>query len=213
MTVQAFIRTLLPKDDKFFALMEKQSLVLHEGAVALAKFTDKGANAHDIALSVQELEHQGDALMHQVEEALEASFVTPIDREDIQRVAVRSDDVLDLLNHTARSFDLYGVEAPSPPMSKQMALLLDGTELLKTTLIKLRQADYGGIRDANREIKKIEKEGDRIFREAVAQLFRDPSIDAKILVRDKELLESLEEALDACEDLGELLAHLAVKNG
>lgn len=213
MPIQDVIRWLVPREDRFFELMEQQAAVLHKGAVELAKFAPGGPSTAELARSVQAIEHEGDALVHGVEEALARTFVTPIDREDIQKLSAELDDILDLINNTARSMSLFGLEAPTPPMSKLIGLLAGCAELLRDAVPLVRKADYPRLMESSRSIKKLEKEGDTAFRDAVAQLFRDPAVDAKTLLRDKEILEHLEEALDACEDAGEFLAHLAVKNG
>jgi uncharacterized protein len=213
MGVQDVVRWLLPKEDRFFELMEQQAVVLHKGATELGRFKSGGPSAADIAKSVQEIEHEGDALLHAVEEALAKTFVTPIDREDIQKLAGEIDDILDLINNTARSMSLYNVEAPTVAMTKLMALLESCALQLKDALPHLRGAAYDKLMQSSRDVKKLEKEGDTLFRDAVAQLFRDSEIDAKTLLRDKEILEHLEDAIDACEDTAEFLAHLAVKNG
>jgi uncharacterized protein len=213
MGLQDAVRWLLPKEDHFFELMEKQAATLSRAAAEMVRFKPGQTTAEQNAASIQAIEHEGDALVHAVEEALAKTFVTPIDREDIQKLSSMLDDILDLLNETARSMSLYGLDAPSPPMTQLSDLLLGATTQLADALPKLRQANYEALLAASHEVKKLEKEGDKVFRDAVAALFRDESVSAKQLLRDKEILTDLEEALDSCEDTAEFLAHLAVKNG
>ncbi|MCU0656744.1 MAG: DUF47 family protein [Polyangiaceae bacterium] len=213
MGLQDAVRWLLPKEDHFFELMEKQAAHIARAAEEMKKFRPGQVSAGENARVVLAIEHEGDALLHEVEESLAKTFVTPIDREDIQRLASMLDDVLDLLNETARSMDLYGLDAPSAPMSRLTELIAEAGAQLAAAMPMLRKADYDGLTAANREIKKLEKEGDKVFRDAVGALFRDESVSAKQLLRDKELLTDLEDALDSCEDVSEFLAHLAVKNG
>ena len=213
MGVQDLVRKILPREDSFFDLLEKQGVVLQTAARALAEFRPGGQSAEAVAKRVQEIEHDGDALMHAIEETLAKTFVTPIDREDIQHLATRLDDIVDKMNLTARSFALYGVDEPSPAMQKLIDLLVQCTDELSRAVPLLRKNAYAEITEAARRIKTLEKEGDTVFRDAVAKLFRDESVSAKRLIRDKEVLEDLEEAVDFCEDLGETLTHLAVKHG
>jgi uncharacterized protein Yka (UPF0111/DUF47 family) len=213
MGLQDAVRWLLPKEDQFFELMEKQAANIAKAAVEMQKFRPGQGSASENAKLILEIEHEGDALLHQVEDSLARTFVTPIDREDIQKLASMLDDTLDLLNETARSMDLYGLEAPSPAMQRLVDLFADAAKILAGAMPKLRRADYQALVVANRDIKKLEKEGDKVFRDAVGALFRDGAISAKELLRDKELLTDLEDALDSCEDVSEFLAHLAVKNG
>lgn len=213
MGLQDAVRWLLPKEDHFFELMEKQAANIAKAAGEMNKFRPGQVNASENAKTILDLEHEGDALLHQVEESLAKTFVTPIDREDIQKLASMLDDILDLMNETARSMDLYGLEFPSPPMLRLTELIGEAAKVLAGAVPMLRKADYEGLIAANRDIKKLEKEGDKVFRDAVGVLFRDESISAKQLLRDKELLTDLEDALDSCEDVSEFLANLAVKNG
>src|SRR5690606_39314636 len=149
----------------------------------------------------------------EIEEQLAKVFVTPIDREDIQMLAAELDDIVDLMNLTARTFELYAVPSPSPPMIALMKILVTTTEILKSELPALRRNEYAKLIAAGRVIKQHEKEGDRVFRDAVGQLFHDPAIDAKVVLRDKEVLEDLEKAIDKCETVAERLKNLAVKHG
>ena len=112
-----------------------------------------------------------------------------------------------------RAAVLYGVEKPTEPMGKLMDVLVDCTAVLKKAIPNLRKNAYAEITQASHQIRKLEKEGDTIFRDAVSALFHDPAIDAKKLLREKQVLEDLENAVDHCETVGETLAHLAVKHG
>ncbi len=163
MGVQDIVRWLLPREDVFYGLIERQGVLLDEAATALARLAH-GAAPAQVHEAVKEIEHRADALVHEIEEQLAAVFVTPIDREDIQLPA-------------------------------------------------LRRHQYARLIAAGRVIKQHEKDGDRIFRTAVSQLFHDPAIDAKELLREKEVLEDLELAIDRCETVSERLKHLAVKHG
>jgi uncharacterized protein len=211
--LQSMIRVLLPREDQFFDLMERQAKVLHEGAVALSRFDGVKVTADDVQKHVQEVEHKGDALLFEIEEALAKTFVTPIDREDIQALSTKLDDILDIVNLTARSFKLYAVPKPSTEMRAMMDILVKATSHIETALPALRKNSFDGIRACIHDVRALEKEGDTVFRDAVAKLFRDDAVDAKSLLRDKEVLEDLESAIDACEDLTDMLHHLAVKHG
>lgn len=212
MAVQDVVRWLLPKEEGFFEVIHQQAETLVKTAAALAAFKP-GVPASDIAKRVQELEHEGDRLLKSVEDQLAKTFVTPIDREDIQAIASRMDDVIDKVNLTARSLSLYGVAEPSEPMTKLFGLLERASAELVLATAALKRTAFGELTEIAKRIKLIEKEGDSVFRDAVAFLFRDPAIDAKELLRQKEILEDLEEAIDLCEDSAEFLVNVAVKHG
>ena len=213
MALQDAIRWFLPKEDKFYDLLEQQAAVLHEGALALARLDAAEPDMVAVRDAVQDLEHQGDKVMHEVEEALARTFVTPIDREDIQKLSSELDDILDVTNRAARAFVLYGIRTPSPPMRRMFELFVASTELLKTSLPSLRKNAYDELREATRGVKVLEKEADGVFRQAVSDLFNDPAVGAKDVLREKEVLEDLEAAIDQCEDVAEFLTNLAVKHG
>ncbi|MBA3547315.1 MAG: DUF47 family protein [Nannocystis sp.] len=212
MGMQDMIRWLLPREDVFYGLLERQSELLDAAARALAEFSN-GVPAEQIRDSVQKLEHEADAIVYEIEEQLAKVFVTPIDREDIQLLASSIDDIVDLINLTARTFVLFGVPKPTPPMAELMQILVKTAGVLRAELPALRRHEYSKLIALGRTIKVHEKEADQVFRNAVSALFHDPDIDAKVLLRDKEVLEDLESAIDRCETVAERLKNLAVKHG
>ncbi len=212
MGLQDMVRWLLPREDKFYGLIERQGVLLDEAAKALAELAGPAQPA-EVHEKVREIEHRADAIVYEIEEQLAAVFVTPIDREDIQLLASALDDIIDYINLTARTFVLFGVARPTPPMVAMMEVLVKMAEFLRAELPALRAHEYTRLIAAGRVIKQHEKDGDRIFRNAVSELFHDPNIDAKELLRQKEVLEDLELAIDKCETVSERLKNLAVKHG
>ena len=213
MGLQDFIQRLLPRQDEFFELLERQAGVARRAAQALASFAEEGKTAAAISEQVQVIEHEGDKLVHEMEEALARTFVTPIDREDIHLLASSIDDVLDLTNYAARACSMLGVERPTAPMVGLMKVLVDATGVLAEGLPALRRRAYDELRTSMRKIRQIEKEGDRIHREAVSEMFRKEYSDARVLLREREVLENLEAAIDRCEKVSDTLSNLAVKHG
>jgi uncharacterized protein Yka (UPF0111/DUF47 family) len=210
--LQDIVRWLLPREDVFFSLIERLTEQLEASAKELVKFSE-GSPADQVYERVREIEHQADRLVYESEEHFAKVFVTPIDREDIQALIVAIDDIIDIIYLTSRTFVLYGVPKPTAAMAEQMKLLVTLGEVLHTEIPALARHDYDRLIAAGRVIREHEKTGDKIFREAVAELFLNPEIDAKVLVRDKELLEDLEDAIDKFEIVAERLKNLAVKHG
>ncbi|MGQ0504311.1 MAG: DUF47 domain-containing protein [Myxococcaceae bacterium] len=213
MGLQSLVRFLLPKEDLFFRILEQQAEIAHEAALALAEFRSPEAKAEDVRTKVQQLEHAGDKLVHELEDALARTFVTPIDREDIQRLSNELDTVCDLANASVRACVLLGVEHPTPAMAHQMGKLVECTELLKNALPHLTKHEYTLLLEAGRKLRTKEKEGDTIYREALSALFRDARLDFRALLREREVLENLEDAIDHCERVGHSLVNLSVKHG
>ncbi len=210
--LQDFIRSLVPKEERFFDLLERQARLGHEAARALAEFGQHNSVAK-VSAALQELEHQGDALVHEIEEALAKTYITPIDREDIHALAGELDDVLDLANQAARACELLGVEHPTQPMVGLFDVLAKATDELANAVPLLRARKYADIMAAKRRIRVLEKEGDRLHRAAISDLFHAETVDARVVMREREVLEHLENAIDRCEKVADNLAFLAVKHG
>lgn len=214
MGLQSFVRFLLPRADHFYEYLERQADVAQRGALVLARFGGpEGGSAQDVCDAVQVLEHEGDGIVHEMEEALAKTFVTPLDREDLQRLSMELDDILDLTNATARVALLYGVERPSEATRQLTAILVEATAILARIMPALRKNRYTEIIDVARTVRKLEKDGDQIFRQETSRLFHDPSIDPRELIRQKTLLDDLEGAIDRCEHVASTLTNLAVKHG
>lgn len=212
MALQDIVRWLLPREDVFYTMIEQLAELLANTAEALATFAD-GVPAQQVFEAVRVFENEADKVVYEAEEQFAKVFVTPIDREDIQALIVAIDDIIDLLYLTSRALVLYGVEKPSPAMAEQMKLLAVLGRYLHSEIPALRRHQYDRLIAAGRVIREHEKTGDKIFREAVADLFHNPEVDAKILLRDKEVLEELERAVNKFEHVAERLKNLAVKHG
>jgi uncharacterized protein Yka (UPF0111/DUF47 family) len=212
MSLQGVLRWFVPKEAHFFDYVEAQAVIAHEAAMALAEFRGDGVTAETTRQKVQEVEHRGDKLVHAMEEALAKTFVTPIDREDLQRLSSELDTIADLINAGARACAWFGVDRPTPPMGALMLKLVECTEVLRDSLPALRKHEYPRLVECGRALRTREKEADTVYREAVSRLFKTET-DARIILREKEVLDDLENAVDHCETVGHLLVNLAVKHG
>ena len=201
------------KTDPFFVSFAAQGDVVRRATASLHRLHDPTASATEVARLVQEIEHEGDKLVRDIEAEIARSFVTPLDREDVRAIAISADDVVDKVNLTARSFVLFGVETPTPPMREMMELLRAAGVDLAEALAAPAAGKLGGVVEVHHRIKDAERKGDHVFRTAIAALFRDAPLDGRLLLREKELLEDLEEALDLCEDAAETIVRIAVKHG
>lgn len=212
MALQSIIRWVLPRESHFFDYLEGLGRFGHEAALAFASFQN-GRSAADVREAVQNVEHQADNLVRQMEDALARTFVTPLDREDLHLLSNELDDIIDLTNLAARTCGLYGVKEPTEAMVALMNVLIRACALIEEAVPNLRVHRYEALIDLGRQIRVIEKEGDEIFRAAMSQLFSDPKIDGKELIRQKEVLDHIEHAIDHCDNVGDMLANLAVKHG
>lgn len=202
---------LLPRDEQFFDLFEKAAGVVLAGAETLLQMLNDFDNADIYRKKIGDLEHEGDAVIHAVMDKLNRSFVTPFDHEDIRAIASRLDDIIDYTQAAAERLVLYQVKAP----------YLDSTELAGVLVQTVRQVQIvvGLLRDLGQrrvilehciEINRLENSGDKLYREALGRLFADG--DVLELIRWKEIFEQIEQAVDECEDLADVIESLVVKN-
>ena len=212
MSFQSLLRLLLPKEDHFYDILERHARVLEQAALELARLKDGTTPVATLRDRIQELEHEGDKAFHDMLEALGRTFVTPIDREDLQKLSKRLDDVIDLINAAVRACVLFGVKEPTRSMSLLIDKLVECSKALAVSVPKLRMRLYPEIIKVGSEVHYFEKEGDTVFRDALSALFHDPAIDAKTILREKEVLEDLEKAINRCDQAAELLTNIAVKN-
>ncbi len=222
MGFQDVIRFLLPKEDHFYTFLEQQAAVAHRAALTAKDYADDKAVLAEASAMLQEAEHEGDRLEHAMEEALGLTFVTPIDREDLQRLSSELDTVLDSTNRALQSCLMLGVTVPTEPMRRLARLIARCTEKVNEAVPLLRTNKYARIMEIARDLRKLEKEGDSIFREAMRDLFSEAvgggpahtgASDARVLIREKTVLEDLENAVDACDAIADTLSHMAIKHG
>lgn len=212
MGIDNIIRVIFPKEDQFYDFLEQQARLGKEAAAAFATF-GSGRSAREVRDAVQIIEHQADDIVRKLEDSLARTFVTPIDREDIHLLSNELDDVVDLTNLAARTCDLYRVKMPTPAMTSLMQDLVEAAGIIADAVPHLRTHKYSELIDLGRKIRLIEKRADETFRGAMSSLFEDNAIDAKELFKQKEVLDHIEHAVDYCDNVGDILANLAVKNG
>jgi predicted phosphate transport protein (TIGR00153 family) len=202
--------SIAPRDREFFDLFEEAA---GNGVRAadlldqmLRAFPDRG---DDLARDVLICEQDGDRITHDIIRRLNETFVTPIDREDIYELASALDDVVDYTEEVADYLILYKIEAPMEQAQRLAHVLLQCTRQLAEAMPRLR-----GFKDISHytvEVNRLENDGDRIVREAIASLF-DNGIDPMVVIRWKDIFERLEAAIDACEHVANILENIVIKN-
>jgi uncharacterized protein Yka (UPF0111/DUF47 family) len=213
MSFQNLIRRVFPKEESFFDLLERLGTLNQSAVATFRKLAVDGATPDSIAEAVQEVEHAADKVFHEVETGLARTFVTPIDREDIHQIAFEIDDIVDMVNLAARTCALFRITEFTPPMVALLDTLERCSQVIAEALPWLRKHDYTRIIAAGREVRALEKDADTVFRQTLSALFQDPAIDAKELLKQKELVEHIEDAVDRCDRLANTLCNLAVKHG
>jgi predicted phosphate transport protein (TIGR00153 family) len=166
-------------------------------------------NAPDLARDILVCEQDGDRITHDLIKRLNNTFVTPIDREDILSLASALDDVVDFTEEVADYLILYKIEAPMDQAQRLSHVLLQATRSIAEAMPRMH--NFGDISHYTIEINRLENDGDRIVREAIASLF-DGGIDPMVVIRWKDIFERLEDAIDATERVANLLEAIIIKN-
>ena len=202
--------SLVPKTTEFFDLFtaagENALQTARQADARFRTFPDSEVSQEE----VKRLENEGDDLTQQIIELLNTQYITPFDREDIYELAKEIDDVVDFIEYASDLLGLYKVERPMGQALEQCRVLVEATENLASALAELR-----GFRGAQRhllEVKRLEDEGDRIVRDAIAALFEDEEVSPRVIIRWKDIFEVLEQAVDACDRAAQVIGNIVVKN-
>jgi uncharacterized protein len=201
--------SLVPKDKVFFDLFAQAGENSLRAARLLHQMLGGWPEEEGLAREILLAEQEGDRITHQIIQRLNTTFVTPIDGEDIYGLATQLDDIVDYIEETADFMGLYKIEAPMEQSVAMADVLVRCCEQLSQALAGLR-----GFKDLERywiEIHRLENEGDRLYRDAVASLFAN-GIDPMVVIRWKDLFTALERAVDACETAAHILEGIVIKN-
>jgi len=201
---------LTPRTSAFYDLFARAGANALEAArraeTRFREYPDSSVSQAD----VKAIESAGDAITHDLIQLLNTQYVTPFDREDIYQLATAIDDVVDHIDEASDLLDLYAVEQPARQALEQCRILVAAVEQLSRALSSLK--GMRGVQDALVQVKQMEDEGDRVVRDAIGSLFHDSRTDPLVVIRWKDIFESLEDALDACETVANVLGNIVVKN-
>jgi predicted phosphate transport protein (TIGR00153 family) len=200
---------LAPRDRQFFDLFEEAGGNIERAASLLENMLVSFPERNDLAREILICEQDGDRITHDIIQRLNQTFVTPIDREDIYALASALDDVVDYTEEVSDYLGLYKIEAPMSQAQDLAHVLQAASRQIAEAMPRLR-----GFKDISHytvEINRLENDGDRITREAIASLF-DNGIDPMVVIRWKDIFERLEEAIDATERVANILEGIVIKN-
>jgi predicted phosphate transport protein (TIGR00153 family) len=200
---------VIPRQMAFFDLFEEAVANVESAAEALTQLLDDLGSAKEISARITELEHAGDELTHRIIGLLNTTFVVPLDRHDILHLASSLDDVLDSIEAVADLIWLLRLTDPLPQLRQQASVLRRATTSVGRALRDLRRTD--GVLEDVAEIKRQEREGDWVYRRAVADLYSGDFRAMEVLMW-KDLLDETERAIDHCEDIGNTIESVVLKN-
>ena len=200
---------LIPREERFFDLFVEDAANVLGAARLLEAMLRSYDQLERRAGELRDAEHRGDEISHDIGRRLEATFVTPFDREEIHGLISGLDDVLDYLEEVADTFVLYRISAPTAAAIEQAAIVVKQCEQIHEALGHLR--GFRGLEKYWIEVHRLENEGDRLARNAIAALFENEQ-DAVELVKWKDVYGLLEETIDMCEDVANIIERIVVKH-
>lgn len=215
MRLDSLIRWFMPREERFHELLARDTANLLEAARVFAEVAGSGSLAERRvkAVELKGIEHRGDDITRQVFEALNSTFITPFDREDIRSIATDLDDIVDYVEGVAHYLVLFELEE-SPEALRQFAdiLLAMAREIDALTGLIWDLANAPGIHDCIVRISELENQADRLHSTVIADLFRANGRDPLEILKWKEVYDGLENASDQCKDYAHVLGNVAVKN-
>lgn len=208
------LKLFQPQDKKFFPLFERATNNVKLSASVLVKLCNTANMDERIEYirEIERLEHEGDAITHEIFNELSSTFITPFDREDIHGLATAIDDILDYIHGSSKRIELYNVNQITTTMGKLADILESSVAELHIAIVELKNLrNKSRIKEATVKINALENHADDIFDTAIAGLF-DNETDAVQIIKIKEVLTALETATDKCEDAANVISSILVKH-
>jgi uncharacterized protein len=201
--------SLVPREQRFYDLFEQQATILVSASVLLKEALGDMGNLPARQREIKDLERLGDKYTYEIMRTLNETFVTPFDHEDISALAAGLDDILDYIEEIADTVNLYKIMVISRPASELADLLAQSVAQLEQAVGKLRSGKKDG--EYIIEVHRLEDIGDSASRRAIAELFQSQR-DPLEVIKLKDLYSLLEDALDRCEDVANVIENIAIKN-
>ena len=202
---------LVPHDKIYFDLFEKQAGILKEAAWQLVALTEDFTNVKEKRHEIEKLEHQGDQITHDIYKQLNTSFITPIDPEEISRLASSLDEVLDYIDGSTEKMYYYNIGSTDAHMIELAKLIHMSTCEIESAVKGIRSIkDPRYIEERCIEVNRLENLADDVLAHAVTDLFK--TNDAITIIKFKDIYEHLETATDYCEDVANVLSDIAIRH-
>lgn len=199
------------KEDIFYTLFYNFSKTIVGAAEAFNDLVNDCANLEEKAARMKEIETECDKECHKILAALNESFVTPFDREDIHNIATEMDDIVDSLEEVANRFFIFDIKFMRPDVDNLAMLALQATRELEIMFKYLPEIKKNNVvMDQIIEVNRLENEGDTIYRNALQALFKEET-DPIELIKWKHLYDEIEEALDSCEEVANIIEGVVMK--
>ena len=202
---------LIPREEKFFDMFDEASVILNRAAERFLALVTQFDRLAERSQEIKEDEHACDKVIGRIIEALDRTFITPIDREDIHTLATRLDDILDNIEETAYRFASLRIDKPTPAAQEMARIIHISCKHVTEAMTLCRNLkNVECIQKHIAEVGQLENEADRIYRESDSALFADPP-DILLLIKWRDLYGWLEETVDACKHLALVLSEIVIK--
>lgn len=203
---------LNPKEDKFYKMLYDITLNVNEAAVVFKENVEALEFREEKGRVITELEHKGDKLVRYIIEELNNSFITPIDREDIFLIVKMVDDIVDYIDSTTHRFIMFDIDKATPEALKLADMIVALTEEVLALVGEMKNMSKGNkIASKVAKIKSIEHEADYLYRDTIAQLFKNET-DVLYIIKWKEIYQLLEDTIDACQKVSSIIEGVVMKH-
>ena len=201
-----------PTNNKFYDHFDQASDVLVRAAEHFHRALGETGNLTQLAEEISVFEHEADEITHETMNLLHKSFITPLERTDIRRLAITMDDVLDAMDDAARRMALYEISTIIPDAQALAAVLVKSTKAVQLAVHEIRNLRKSpAIRQHCIEVHQHEDEGDRLYHHALGMLFKS-GLDTLKIVKWKDIIEDLEHAIDSCQDVAVVIDGIVLEN-
>ncbi len=204
--------SLFGKDLTFYTLLEEQADVAKRAAKAFHLLSKDFAGLSEYVSQIDRIEHEGDELTHKVANRIDSTFVTPLDKEDLHALSSSLDDVTDFIQSATARIAIYNLHIARPDMEPLVELLVRITSATAEVVGGLRNLKgRQSMQKTFKTVHELEEEGDQIYLQALATLLNVPSPDPIMVIKWKEIYDSIELAIDKCEDVANIVESVVVK--
>lgn len=215
MKLDAVIKNLMPREERFQELLALDTANLVRGARLFAEIAASARldERRVKAVELKGVEHEGDQITRRIFDALNSSFITPLDREDIRSLGKDLDDILDSLEMVGQYMVLFELSDAPPALAQFAAILVDMTvEIEHITGMVWDLAHAQRIRETIVRISDLENQGDRLYNTVIAELFRGDGLHPLAILKWKEVYDGLENACDQCKNYTHVVGNIVLKN-
>ena len=203
---------IMPKEHRFFEMFAAGAKKIQEGVALLEEMVEKFDHLEDRAQRIKDVEHACDQLTHETMAFLNTTFITPFDRAHIHALVTKMDDIMDFVDSASHRLVLYKIDRPTEDLRAQARILKKAVDVIALAVAALEHMKKSrAVLDLCVELNTVENEGDTVMRAAMARLFENHQ-DPISVIKWKEIYENMEDAIDTCEDVANVLETVVLEN-